>query len=241
MSTAGDPSPGQYRGRRRAPLGGHARLLVLAALALALSGAIAVRAFATGAPADPDPAAQEANAAPTTVEVPAGPAPGAQASTPHAPASTPGKNSAPGDAPVPAIPPAVSPVPEPSEPLVSYEAEALDVVRSPGVALRPLPTASGGQFVVAIRDGRSVRFPNVQVDGGGDFTLTVFFVSPDPRTTLLRINDGPAQPVPFPSSGGRDQVASLPIKIVLLVGINVIEFAGPPGALAPDLDRITVH
>src|SRR5690348_4801384 len=172
MATAGDLPPEQYRGRRRAPIRDPSRVLVLGALALALAGSIAIRAFASGASTATDPAAQEANAAPTQIEVPA--------STPQAAASTPGKNTPPGDAPVPAIPPAVSPVPEPSAPLVSYEAEAPDVVRSPGVALRPLAAASGGQFVVAIRDGRSVRFTNVQVEGGGDYTLTVFYVCPDP-------------------------------------------------------------
>jgi hypothetical protein len=136
---------------------------------------------------------------------------------------------------VPAIPPTVSPVPVPSAAPISYEAEAAAVIRSDGVSIFPFAAASGGQIVGNVRDGRTVRFVGVAVEGAGDYQLVVFYAARSARVAQVRVNDNAPVALAFPEIAD-NQVGSVTLRVALLVGLNTIEFGGDCAAL----DRIQV-
>ena len=248
MFTAGGAAREHYRGRRRAgfvrfAFSDHPELTVVTVLLIAVACTLLVRTVAIGKSAQ-SPAG---SAASVRGEEPIA-SPG-----PHAPAVMPGQPSAsasgspgtakttPGQEPVGAVPPTTSPVPVPSQALISYEAEAPETLRSPGMPIRTLAIASGGRYIGRLGDGRTVRFPNVAAEGAGDYTLTIYYLSAELRTVELRVNDGPPQLVTFAPSGGWQEVAGVALRIPLLVGFNSIELGNPEGQPSPDLDRITLQ
>jgi hypothetical protein len=227
MSTAAsDTPPGRYRGNRRGDSPATPIVIVLSgALLVAVGAGIAVHNMATTGPTGPDRALVQP--------------------TPRQDGVLPGRPSASGSrrasrdeasrAPVPAVRPTVSPVPVPSAAPVSYEAEAPAVIRSDGVSIFPFATASGGQIVGNVRDGRTVRFIGVAVEGAGDYQLVVFYAARSARVAQVRVNDNPAVALSFPQVAD-NQVGSVSLRVPLLVGLNTIEFGGDCAAL----DRIQV-
>jgi hypothetical protein len=214
----------------------HPRIAGVVVVLVVLAAAIAVRGLAAGEPAaDPGPAAADLNRLP-------GP-PASRVASKHPRETSPSPRAA-SDSPraararepIPAIPPTSSPVPEPSQPTIAYEAET--AVLSPGVGVRPLPT--GATVVTNVFFDRTVRFDNVLAEGGGDYTLVVFYVAREPRTARLRVDGGAPVPVAFAATPD-DQVGSVTLKVGLLVGLNQLEFGADGPTRAPDLDRIAVR
>ncbi len=235
MSTAADTSPNRHRRSRRAESPATPLMIVLSgALLVAIGAGIALHNMAN-LPSSTDPANGQAGSL-------SHPTPPEGAALPVRPSSVGGsgrarasRSTAPSRVPVPAIRPTVSPVPVPSPAAVNYEAEAPEVIRSPGVEIRPVATASGGQIVRNIRDGRTVRFVGVAAEGGGDYPMVVFYLARSPQVAQIRVNDGEPLVLTFPALDN-DQIGALPVRVPLLVGLNAIEFAGD----SPALDRITV-
>ncbi len=220
MSTA------RYRGSRRGDSPAAPLVIVLSgALMVAVGAGIAVHNMAANDPAGPDRAGAFARPSPGGV-LPARPTAGGSTRASRDEASR---------VPVPAIPPTVSPVPVPSPAQITYEAEAPGVIRSDGVAVFPFVTASGGQVVGNVRDGRTVRFISVAVEGGGDYSMIVFYVARSPHVAQVRVNDGTPVALPFPAIAD-NQVGSVSLRVPLLVGLNTVEFGGDCAAL----DRIAV-
>jgi hypothetical protein len=227
MSTAAsNPPPGRYRGSRRGDSPAAPLMIVLSGALLVAAGAgIAVHNMATDDPAGPHRAFVQ--------QTPrqGGVLPG----RPSADGSTRASRDGPSRGPVPAVPPTVSPVPVPSPAPISYEAEAATVIRSDGVSIFPFETASGGQIVGNVRDGRTVRFAGVAAEGAGDYQMIVFYVARSPHAAQVRVNDGAPVPLAFPEAAD-NRVGSVSLRVPLLVGLNTIEFGGDCAAL----DRIEV-
>ena len=120
---------------------------------------------------------------------------------------------------------------------MAYEAEAGTNTFGPGIDVRSLSGASGGSVVVNISDRRTLRFNGVAAQAGGGCTVVIFYATGGDREGWLRVGDGGLQPVSYPSTGGFGRIASVTVRIELLVGLNTIEFGGS----SPALDRITVR
>lgn len=231
MSTAAsDTPPGRfryryrYRGTRRGDSPAAPLLIVLSgALLVAVGAGIAVHNMASSEPARPDQAGGLARPSPLQGGV-----------LPSRPSTRASRNEA-SRVPVPAVPPTVSPVPVPSPAPITYEAEAPGVIRSDGVAVFPFVTASGGLVVGNVRDGRTVRFVSVAAEGGGDYSMVVFYAARSPHVAQVRVNDGTPVTLPFPAVAD-NQVGSVTLRVPLLVGLNTVEFGGDCAAL----DRIAV-
>lgn len=240
MFTAGAAARGHYRGRRRAgfvrfAFSDHPELTVVTVLLIAVAITLLVRTVAIGSSARP--------ASMVGAEEPvASPGPHAPVVMPgQLPPSASGSPSTNEKAPVVALPPTTSPVPVPSQALISYEAEAADAIRTPGMPIRNLAIASGGQYIGGLGRGNAVVFPNVAAEGSSDYTLTIYYLSAEIRTVQLRINGGPAQLLTLAPSGGWQEVAAVAVRVQLLVGFNSIELSNAPGEPSPDLDRITLQ
>ncbi|HEX5542971.1 MAG TPA: hypothetical protein VFX60_15650 [Micromonospora sp.] len=139
--------------------------------------------------------------------------------------------------------------PPPAEPAVilSFEAEGDLVVWSGPARRRELADASGG-VVVGGRDRRlgprqsngvSARFDHVAVPETADYTITLYYATPDPRRAMISVN-GRRSWLHFdaPDRAGQS-IAAVSIPARLAAGFNVIEF-GNVYAPIPDLDRIVV-
>ena len=219
MSTAAS----RHRGSQRVDSPATPLTIVISgALLIAVGAGIAVHNLASN---EPTTAGEVANRAEGDV-FPA---------RPSASSTRASRDGPPSRVPAGVIPPTASPVPVPSPAAITYEAEAPDVIRSDGVALFPFAGASGGQVAGNIRDGRTVRFVNVAAEGQGDFALVVFYLGRSPHTAQVRINDAAAVPLSFPAVGD-NQIGAVTLRVLLLVGLNTIEFGGD----CPALDRISV-
>src|SRR5690242_21718363 len=158
MSTAAE------RGRRRGDSPATPFMIVVSgALLIAVGAGIAVYNLVSNQPTAAGEVAGQVGgfprpSRPEGAALPVGPSPATSTAGRATPASR---------APVPAVPPTASPVPVPSPAPISYEAEAPDVIRSDGVTVFPFAGASGGQAVGNVRDGRTVRFVTVAVEGQG--------------------------------------------------------------------------
>jgi hypothetical protein len=226
MSTAAD------RGRRRGDSPATPFMIVVSgALLIAVGAGIAVHNLVSNQPTAAGEVAGQVGgftrpSRPEGAALPVGPSPATSTSRRGAPTSR---------VPVPAIPPTASPVPVPSPAPINYEAEATDVIRSDGVSVFPFPGASGGQVVGNVRDGRTVRFVNIAVEGQGNYPMVVAYLARSPHVAQIRVNDGAPIPLSFPAVD-TNQVGVVTLPVLLLVGLNTIEFGGD----CPALDRITI-
>ena len=241
---------GRYRGRRRArfitfAFSSHPEITVVAVLLVAVGVTMALRTVgAVGSSAPTTTRAEGPAASPAPrgpIIVPGELPPTARSSTGTSAKATPSPTGPQAKEPVGVIPPTSSPVPVPSQALISYEAEAPEAVRSPGMAVRSLPIASSGRYVGNVGRGNSVVFTNVAAEGAGEYILTIYYLSAEIRTAQLRINGGPPQLLTFAPSGGWEVVAPIALRVQLLVGLNSVELGNPPDQPSPDLDRITLQ
>jgi hypothetical protein len=241
-----------HRSRRRGGLAtfafsAHPRITLVAVVIGAIGLAMALRTVgAIGSSTHPVTATRaEGPVASAAAHAPAGlpgrVSPTASASARTSAKSTPSTAVSTTKEPVVAVPPTSSPVPVPSQALMSYEAEAPEAIRAPGMPIRDLEITSGGRYVGNVGDGRALRFTNVAAEGSGEYTLTIYYLSAEIRTAELRINGGPPQLLTFAPSGGWRELASIAVKVQLLVGFNTVEFGNPEGQPSPNLDRITLQ
>jgi hypothetical protein len=121
----------------------------------------------------------------------------------------------------------------------TIEAEADGNDRPAQMSVREVESASGGRAVSGVGDGRSMAFIGFALPTGGDYRVTIAYLSSGP----LRCYLGNGQfwaPIEFPSSGGAGSVATVTVIMTLESGRNTVEAGNTPGRWCPDLDRITV-
>jgi hypothetical protein len=137
--------------------------------------------------------------------------------------------------------PSLAPQPAPVVRTVSYEAESAANTLTGNTHIRAVAAASGGEVIVGIGDGggNTLRFNQVAVPADGVYTLAIYYLSGADHILTISRDGGPAVSVGFSSTGDRETVGSLALRVGLRAGANTIEF-GNSVACGPDIDRITV-
>src|SRR5262249_4996742 len=133
--------------------------------------------------------------------------------------------------------PSPSPRPAPIVRTVSYEAESAANTLTGNTHIRAVTAASGGEVIVGIGDGggNTLRFNQIVVPADRVYTLAIYYLSGADRTLTISRDGGPVVSVGFPSTGDRETVGSLALRIGLRGGANTIEL-GNSVACGPDID-----
>ena len=114
-------------------------------------------------------------------------------------------------------------------------------------SISPCPGCSGGRKVGNLGSNGAITFPNTSVDRAGIYTLSVGYLSEDPRSFLLRVNDRNIVVTPPRSRKGNDGqpsgweiVRTVDIPVKLHSGTNTVTISGNT-PWAPDIDRVIVR
>lgn len=119
--------------------------------------------------------------------------------------------------------------------------------RSGQASISPCPGCSGGRKVGNLGSNGAITFPNISVDRAGIYTLSVGYLSEDPCSFLLRVNDRNIVVAPPRSGKGNDGqpsgweiVRNVDIPVELHSGTNTVTISGNT-PWAPDIDRVIVR
>ena len=114
-------------------------------------------------------------------------------------------------------------------------------------SISPCPGCSGGRKVGNLGSNGAITFPNISVERAGIYTLSVGYLSEDPRSFLLRVNDRNIVVTPPRSGKGNDGqpsgweiVRTVDIPVKLHSGTNTVTISGNT-PWAPDIDRVIVR
>lgn len=121
----------------------------------------------------------------------------------------------------------------------SYEGEAAANELNGNASVNDCAACSDGKKVGNLYQGASVRVKGIHVPEAGAYEITVHYVSGDPRSFAVSVNEGPAQSILFAKTADWDTVGTQKIGVTLQAGDNSILFADG-GGYAPDLDKITI-
>ncbi|OMF36000.1 carbohydrate-binding protein [Paenibacillus sp. FSL H8-0548] len=122
----------------------------------------------------------------------------------------------------------------------SFEAEAAVNQLSGKAAVKdcePAVGCSGNQLVGSLWGGSALQFNAVNVDTKGIYTMTVHYISGDPRSLAVSVNGGGADHYDFPKTADWSTRGTYEIQLELRQGENVIRF-DDEGGYAPDIDKI---
>jgi alpha-galactosidase len=120
-----------------------------------------------------------------------------------------------------------------------YEAEAPVNKLTGNASISNCGACSGGQKVGNLYQGASLQFNEINVPTSGNYNITVFYISGDPRSANVSANGGPAQNILFGSTKDWNTVGSQTISVSLTAGSNSLLFSDG-GGYSPDLDKIVV-
>lgn len=121
----------------------------------------------------------------------------------------------------------------------SYEGEAAGNELSGNASINDCAACSDGKKVGNLYQGAAVRMNGINVPEAGAYEITVYYISGDPRSFSVSVNDGPAQSILFAKTPDWDTVGTQNIQVMLQAGDNSLLFSDG-GGYAPDLDKITV-
>lgn len=121
----------------------------------------------------------------------------------------------------------------------SYEAEAPGNVLTGNASVTDCGACSGGKKVGGLYQGASLQFNGVTADVAGTYTVTVYYISGDPRSANVSANGGEKEYVDFPATADWNTVGSYDMTLELQAGDNTILF-DDNNWYAPDIDRIVV-
>ncbi|MFC5648356.1 S-layer homology domain-containing protein [Paenibacillus solisilvae] len=121
----------------------------------------------------------------------------------------------------------------------SYEAEAQGNTMTGNAAVSSCSTCSGENKVGGMYQGSSLQFNNITVSEAGTYTVTIDYISGDPRSANVSVNGTDMQYVEFPKTTDWDTVGSFEISIALQAGSNTI-LIDDNNWYAPDIDRISI-
>jgi hypothetical protein len=122
----------------------------------------------------------------------------------------------------------------------AYEAESAANTLSGNASVAGCDACSGGQKVGNLYGGGKLRFNDVTVKKDGIYTVSVAYVSGDPRSVTASSGSGNGATVKFPSTGDWSTVETVSIQLALKAGANTITFDSGADGYAPDIDRIVV-
>ncbi|WP_420819766.1 carbohydrate-binding protein [Paenibacillus monticola] len=120
---------------------------------------------------------------------------------------------------------------------VAYEAEATINTLTGNASVVDSLTCSGGKKVGNIYGGSTLLFNGVQAETAGIYTLSVYYISGDPRSTSISVNDAEQENFSFPKTADWNTVGQSDLQIYLQQGSNTILFSDVDG-YSPDFDKI---
>ncbi|MDG4824251.1 CBM35 domain-containing protein [Asanoa sp. WMMD1127] len=119
----------------------------------------------------------------------------------------------------------------------SFEAEDADL--DGWARTRHVDAASGDEVVTGVGYRRGELTFTVQVARAGDYDVVIAYVADEQRRAAIEVNRDFVGRVDFPSTGSRETVRTMTVRLPLAAGPNTIEFGNSDG-WAPDFDRITL-
>jgi hypothetical protein len=125
----------------------------------------------------------------------------------------------------------------------SFEAEAAGNLLSGKAEIKNCETAvgcSGNQLVGSLWGGSALQFNAVNVAAAGVYTMTVHYISGDPRSFAIRVNDGASDRYDLPKTADWSTRGSYEIELQLKQGNNTIRF-DDEGGYSPDIDKIDLR
>ncbi|MDQ6419666.1 CBM35 domain-containing protein [Paenibacillus sp. LHD-117] len=125
----------------------------------------------------------------------------------------------------------------------SFEAEALVNALAGKAEIKNCQEAtgcSGGKLVGGLWGGSSLTFNEVVVEEAGVYTMTVHYISGDPRPFALSVNGGGSDQYSPPATANWETLGAYELQLELQAGANVIAFSDG-GGYSPDIDRIELR
>jgi hypothetical protein len=99
--------------------------------------------------------------------------------------------------------------------------------------------ASGAYIVSNMNNNTSVTFKNINIQTAGNYNITLYYVSGDPRNFTMSVNGGDAIIVPCPAvNADWSTVGEITVPISLIAGKNNIKFSSD--GYGPNLDKISL-
>ncbi|MGO4373209.1 CBM35 domain-containing protein [Paenibacillus sp. MCAF20] len=124
----------------------------------------------------------------------------------------------------------------------SFEAEAEGNVLSGRAERKTCAEAtgcSGAGVVGGLWDSSSVTMNGITVEEAGIYTMTVHYISGDPRSFAVSVNGGAGDHYDLPRTADWETLGTYAIEIELQAGSNTIRF-DDEGGYSPDIDRIVL-
>lgn len=121
----------------------------------------------------------------------------------------------------------------------TYEAEAEGNIVSGNASISDSPVASGGKKVGGMYQGSSLQFTNVNVSAAGEYTITVYYISGDPRPFNISANGGARQFEEPPKTADWGTVGTYEVTLPLNAGANTI-LIDDNNWYSPDIDKIVI-
>ncbi|MEV0715392.1 hypothetical protein [Asanoa sp. NPDC050611] len=105
---------------------------------------------------------------------------------------------------------------------------------------RRVDSASGGEVVTGIGYRRGeLTFAGLEAPKAGDYDVVFSFAADERRGLSIEVNGRDAGGFDFPSTGGRETVQTMTVRLPLAAGPNTVELSNSDG-WAPDIDRIAL-
>ncbi|WP_336788189.1 CBM35 domain-containing protein [Paenibacillus sp. MMO-177] len=124
----------------------------------------------------------------------------------------------------------------------AYEAEAVNNVLTGNASVSGCSAAtgcSGGKKVGNLWGGSTLQFRDVMAEKAGVYTLSVSYISGDPRPVSIAVNDGPSDNYALPKTENWDTLGIFKLEAQLKAGANTITF-NDDGGWSPDIDKIEI-
>ncbi|SFE43965.1 Carbohydrate binding module (family 6) [Paenibacillus catalpae] len=124
----------------------------------------------------------------------------------------------------------------------AYEAEASVNVLTGNASVSGCSAAtgcSGGKKVGNLWGGSTLQFHDVMAEKAGVYSLSVYYISGDPRPVSIAVNDGPSDNYALPKTENWDTIGVFKLEIELKAGANTITF-NDDGGWSPDIDKLEI-
>ncbi|MEK8128903.1 CBM35 domain-containing protein [Paenibacillus filicis] len=121
-----------------------------------------------------------------------------------------------------------------------YEAEAAANTFTGHAGAADCQPCSGGKKAGNLYGGSSLQFNEVQTSKAGVYTMTVHYISGDPRAASIAVNGAEAENFNFPKTADWNTLGTYDIQIDLKQGSNTIRF-DDGGGYSPDIDKIELR
>lgn len=138
---------------------------------------------------------------------------------------------------------AVSSAAEAEQATYSFEAEASDNALSGKAEIKdcqPATACSGGQLVGGMWGGSALTFNGLNMPEAGVYTMTVHYISGDPRPFQLTANGGGTDTYNPPATANWETLGAYELQLELKSGDNALTIADG-GGYSPDIDRIELR